>query len=287
MGCQLMATNCATSKNWRNQTGATGAVPSDFAPVRQLRQFLLGRGKVPHLAQHPSRARNFTRTDCLRRLRLGGNRADHRVTGVTSRALRLDLQIGHHRTMTNLAPIKTDQKPAKPRVVSRRVRHAIDLIINGEAKTQKAAAEKAGLTRERFCRALKESHVIEYLDGQTRVLLAQSRAPAAATLLMLLEQAKSEHVRKDVAVTLLGYSGIHATGERVPLVTIGLGAGPGYVLDFSTKGNADVVTDIGVAGGVIYDRVPASMMAVSPSAAERPSSAAPALSNDHSNGYRK
>lgn len=191
---------------------------------------------------------------------------DHRSDA--ARALPRLQEIGQVRLMTNLAPIEPERKPAKPRVVSRRVRHAIDLIINGDAKTQKAAAEKAGLTRERFCRALKESHVIEYLDGQTRVLLAQSRAPAAATLMTLLEQAKSEHVRKDVAVTLLGYSGIHATGERGPLVTIGFGAGPGYVLDFSTKGNADVVTDIGVAGGTIYDRVPAGMIDVTPTPKE-------------------
>lgn len=167
--------------------------------------------------------------------------------------------------MNELAPIKHEPKPAKTRVVSRRVRHAIDLIINGEAKTQKAAAEKAGLTRERFCRALKESHVIEYLDQQTRVLLAQSRAPAAATLMTLLEQAKSEHVRKDVATTLLGYSGIHATGERGPLVTIGIGGGAGYIIDLRGPGGEPVngSDKIGPAGGVL-DRDRGPMIDVTP-----------------------
>lgn len=157
--------------------------------------------------------------------------------------------------MSELAPIKHDPKPAKTRVVSRRVKHAIDLIINGEAKTQKAAAEKAGLTRERFCRALKEDHVIEYLDRQTRVLLAQSRAPAAATLMTLLEQAKSEHVRKDVATTLLGYNGIHAGIASGPVVNIGIGGGIGYIIDLSGAPQPGVIpsSNIGPGGGVVYE----------------------------------
>jgi hypothetical protein len=198
--------------------------------------------------------------------------------------------------MSELAAIEPEPKPAKARVVSRRVRHAIDLIISGEAKTQKAAAEKAGLTRERFCRALKESHVIEYLDGQTRVLLAQSRAPAAATLMTLLEQAKSEHVRKDVAVTLLGYSGIHATGDRGPLVSIGFGAAPGYLIRLAAKDAEVFEGEISEVGGVVYGRKltdderrngvqasPSQMIDVTPAPDDRPSSAVPAVSE----GYRK
>jgi hypothetical protein len=180
--------------------------------------------------------------------------------------------------MRELAPVEPEQKPTNPRVVSRRVRHAIDLMISGQAKTQKEAAERAGLTRERFCRALKESHVIEYLDGQTRVLLAQSRAPAAATLMTLLAQAKSEHVRKDVAVTLLGYSGIHATGDRGPLVSIGIGNGAGYVIDLSGPGDQTArLQESGLGGGVVFDRR-GPMIDVTPSVAEQPSSTSPARS---------
>jgi hypothetical protein len=203
------------------------------------------------------------------------------VTPVTFRALPVRSAIGQVRPMNELATIEREPKPAKTRVVSRRVRHAIDLIISGEAKTQKAAAEKAGLTRERFCRALKESHVIEYLDQQTRVLLAQSRAPAAATLMTLLEQARSEHVRKDVAVTLLGYSGIHATGDRGPLVSIGIGVAPGYIIDLSGPHgdqNADR-SHISTVGGVLYDRDDhGTIIDGTPNADDRPSSASPALS---------
>jgi hypothetical protein len=200
----LMAARCATSKNWRNQTGTTGAAP-------------LARARL-----HPH-GWPF--------LRLGGHRANHPVTChmVTCRALPRRCTIGQFLRMNELATIEHEPKPAKARVVSRRVRHCIDLIVSGQCKTQKEAAEKAGLTRERLCRALKESHVQEYLAVQTRVLLSQSQAPAAATLMKLLEQAKSEHVRKEFAVTLLGYSGIHATGDRGPIVSINM-APAGYVV---------------------------------------------------------
>ena len=125
----------------------------------------------------------------------------------------------------------TEPKPVKERRVSPRVRHAIDLLLTGQCRLKKDAAAKAGLSPERLSRALKESHVVEYLTAQTRVLLAQSQAPAAATMLRLLDQAKSEHVQKDVAIHLLGINGHKPAAEPVALVNISIKAG--YVIDLS------------------------------------------------------
>jgi hypothetical protein len=125
----------------------------------------------------------------------------------------------------------TDAKSIRERRVSPRVRHAIDLLLTGECRLKKDAAAKAGLTPERLSRALKESHVVEYLTAQTRVLLAQSQAPAAATMLRLLDQAKSEHVQKDVAIHLLGINGHKPAAEPAALVNINIRAG--YVIDLS------------------------------------------------------
>jgi hypothetical protein len=127
--------------------------------------------------------------------------------------------------------ITTDAKPIRERRVSPRVRHAIDLLLSGECRLKKDAAAKAGLTPERLSRALKESHVVQYLTVQTRVLLATSQAPAAATMLRLLEGAKSEHVMKDVAIHLLGISGHKPAAEPAALVNINIRAG--YVIDLS------------------------------------------------------
>jgi hypothetical protein len=125
----------------------------------------------------------------------------------------------------------TDAKPARERRVSPRVRHAIDLLLSGECRLKKDAAAKAGLSPERLSRALKESHVVAYLSAQTHVLLAQSQAPAAATMLRLLDQAKSEHVQKDVAIHLLGIAGHKPTADPVAQVNINIKAG--YVIDLS------------------------------------------------------
>jgi hypothetical protein len=124
-----------------------------------------------------------------------------------------------------------DPKPVKERRVSPRVRHAVDLLLSGECRLKKDAAAKANLTPERLSRALKESHVIDYVTAQTRVLLAQSQAPAAATMLRLLDQAKSEHVQKDVAIHLLGINGHKPAADPATLVNINIRAG--YVIDLT------------------------------------------------------
>jgi hypothetical protein len=121
---------------------------------------------------------------------------------------------------------RTDEKPVRERRVSPRVRHAVDLLLSGECRLKKDAAAKAGLSPERLSRALKESHVVEYLRQQTHVLLAQSQAPAAATMLRLLDQAKSEHVQKDVAIHLLGIAGHRPTAD--PTISLNIGKA-GYV----------------------------------------------------------
>src|ERR1700692_4205523 len=119
----------------------------------------------------------------------------------------------------------TDPKPVRDRRVSPRVRHAIDLLLTGQCRLKKDAAARANLSPERLSRALKESHVVEYLTAQTRVLLAQSQAPAAATMLRLLEEAKSEHVMKDVAIHLLAINGHKPAAEPAALVSINIKAG--------------------------------------------------------------
>jgi hypothetical protein len=141
---------------------------------------------------------------------------------VTRRALPIARHLRHRATMSNIKPIENRTKPAKTKAPSKRIRHCIDLMVSGEAKSQKRAAELAGISRERLNRALKEVTVQGYLELAVKRQLASSQAPAAATLLRLLTEARSEHVMKDCATTLLGYSGYHATGDRGPIVSINL-----------------------------------------------------------------
>jgi hypothetical protein len=127
--------------------------------------------------------------------------------------------------------IETDTKPSRERRVSPRVRHAVDLLLSGQCRLKKDAAAKAKLSPERLSRAMKESHVLDYIAQQTRVLLAQSQAPAAATMLRLLDEGKSEHVVKDVAIHLLGIAGHKPANHSQVSVNVDVKAG--FVIDLS------------------------------------------------------
>ena len=146
----------------------------------------------------------------------------------------------------------TDAKPVRERRVSPRVRHAIDLLLTGQCRLKKDAAREAKLSPERLSRALKEDHVIAYLTAQTRVLLATSQAPAAATMLRLLDQAKSEHVQKDVAIHLLGINGHKPAADPAAVVNVNIRAG--YVIDLSDDPPRTIdVTPKPVDGGRPHD----------------------------------
>ena len=137
---------------------------------------------------------------------------------------------------------QVEPKPAKPRKISPRVRHAVELMLSGECKTKKDAAQRAKLSRERLSRAMKESHVVSYIEQQTRVALAQSQVPAAATLFRLLDQASSEHVQKDVAMHLLAIAGHKPKQDAQVSVNIDIKAG--YVIDLTDQPKAPTVIDV-------------------------------------------
>jgi hypothetical protein len=126
---------------------------------------------------------------------------------------------------------KTEPNAAKPRRISKRLRQAIDLLVTGECKTQKAAAERLKLAPETLSRALREHHVLSYIEQQTRVVLSRSQAPAAATLIRLATDAASEHVQKDAAIHLLAMAGHKPKADAQVSVNIDIKAG--YVIDLT------------------------------------------------------
>jgi hypothetical protein len=65
----------------------------------------------------------------------------------------------------------------KPRPISRRVKRAIRMMIDGKAKTITAAAELADLSREALSRALSRPHVVRYLHDKTLRSLGIAAAP--------------------------------------------------------------------------------------------------------------
>jgi hypothetical protein len=172
MGCQLIPTHCATLKNWRTQTGASGAVPSDFAPVRQLRQSLIGKGKLAHLEQRLSRARSLIRTDRLpppsarQRPRYSPvpRTVQSRCTLVRwpSQTSRCTFALETSSTMKAI-----EQKPAKQPRIGRKIRQAVELMLGGSCANQKAVCERLGLSESYLSRSLKKDNVQAFITRAT------------------------------------------------------------------------------------------------------------------------
>jgi hypothetical protein len=139
-------------------------------------------------------------------------------------------------------PAETDPKPAKPARVPKRIAQFVELLISGECRTQKAACDKLKLDPSYASKQLRKVHVATYLEQQTRVALARSQAPAAATLFRLLDQAASEHVQKDVAIHLLNIAGHKPKADAQLSVNIELKAG--YVLDLRDEPRQPPVIDV-------------------------------------------
>jgi hypothetical protein len=126
-------------------------------------------------------------------------------------------------------PRAIDQRSGKPKRVTKKLKHAVRLMLTGECITLKAAAERAKISPEHFSRSLRQPHVRVYLDEQCNSELAAGKPLAAHRLLALLH-AKSEHVSLDAAIATLGINGVRPTTEARPL-NVNVGISVGYVLD--------------------------------------------------------
>ena len=127
--------------------------------------------------------------------------------------------------MNTQLPAPNDTNSEPKRGLSRRVRHAIDLIAKGVVTTQKMAAAQAGLSEEHLCRVLKTATGQVYLREKTQQTLANGQLAAARTLVKLLD-CESLHVQKDASIHLLRLAGfappehphtaIHVAGDYAP-----------------------------------------------------------------------
>jgi hypothetical protein len=115
-----------------------------------------------------------------------------------------------------------------PRRISKKITAAIDLLVSGEAKKIKEAAEKVGLARESLSKALNKPHVAEHMRQKVLRSLAIAATRAGATKVELLDSA-NEMVRDRASTFVLGLAGIQPAAT--PSVNINLEMRAGYVLD--------------------------------------------------------
>jgi hypothetical protein len=130
--------------------------------------------------------------------------------------------------LDQLPPAAADVGP--PKRISKKVRAAIDLMVRGECKQIKAAAEKVGLARESLSRALSTPHVAEHLRQKVLRHLAIAAARAGAVKGELLDS-DSELVRDRASSFVLGLAGI--APATTPSLSINLEIRAGYVIDLT------------------------------------------------------
>jgi hypothetical protein len=131
---------------------------------------------------------------------------------------------------TSQAPAAPQQaaKPEKKQRISKRLALAVNLLVTGECRTQKAAAERANLHPVYLSEALRKPHVRVFYERAARESISAGVMRAAARINSLVD-ANSEHVSFDAAKHVLGIAGIKPAPDTNVSVNIELKAG--YVID--------------------------------------------------------
>ena len=123
-------------------------------------------------------------------------------------------------------------KPAREKRVPKKIANAINLLLTGAVTTQKAAAERVGITPAWLCKALQKDNARVFYERRSRQTIATA-LPRASRRLVELVDAGSEHVSLDATKHLLGISGIKPAEDARVNINVELKAG--YVIDLSER----------------------------------------------------
>jgi hypothetical protein len=106
-------------------------------------------------------------------------------------------------TASALALAPTSTEPPREATVPRAIRRCIDLMLTGNARTQKDAADQVGISPEYLSRSLAKGHVQEWRKRRIAHAIDGLKVDAVGEAHRLLLGAASEHVRKDLVVKVL------------------------------------------------------------------------------------
>src|SRR5882757_9752984 len=124
----------------------------------------------------------------------------------------------------------TDAKPVRERRISKRIAEVVRLLLTGECKTQKAAAERVGMNETYLSEALRKLNVRVFIERRTRETIADGTLRASARLVELLD-ATSQHVSLDASKDMLALNGHQPSAGPGTQVNINFRAG--YVIHLS------------------------------------------------------
>jgi hypothetical protein len=123
----------------------------------------------------------------------------------------------------------TDAKPVRERRIPKRIAEVVRLLLTGECKTQKAAAERVGMNYTHVCETLRKPHVRVFIERRTRETLANGTMRASSRLLELMDSA-SDNVSLDAVKHELALNGHQPPSGPAANVNISV-MQAGYVLD--------------------------------------------------------
>lgn len=123
--------------------------------------------------------------------------------------------------------------------ISRKVKRAIDLMVF-EGLKRSIAAEKAGLKDHALYVALRQPHVLAYLNDQQGVLRTSARARSIARIDNLADDADSEHVQLEANKYLLGIEGVSVV-QKSENLSVHKHLLPGLNISFIVGGQPAVI----------------------------------------------
>jgi hypothetical protein len=132
-------------------------------------------------------------------------------------------------------------QPDKRVRIPPKIAKAVHLLLTGECKTQKAAAERVGMNASYLCDALTKPKIQAFIARETRRNI-QNGAIRASARLMELVDAQSEHVSLDASKHVLAIEGIRPPDQGQ--VSVNVGVSVGYVIDLSGQASNPSATVI-------------------------------------------
>jgi hypothetical protein len=147
-------------------------------------------------------------------------------------------------------PDDTVAIPVKTKRIPKRIAEVVHLLVSGECKTIKAAAERTGMHPNYVSGALKKPEIQVFIERSARQTITNGLLRASARVNELVD-ASSEHVSFEASKHVLAIAGIKPTADAQVSVNIDIKAG--YVIDLTDK--PDRVTDARLTrgNGVIID----------------------------------
>jgi len=134
-------------------------------------------------------------------------------------------------TSAGLATIEPDAAiPIKELRITPKLRKALHLLETGECSTQRAAAERAGMSEFQLSRRLREPQIQMFIARRRSENIAVGSLRASRRFVQLID-ASSEHVAAQVSERILKSEGVLRSEATQVSVNIDIKAG--YVIDLT------------------------------------------------------